>query len=110
MLNLFKRSKVAAPLLPDLTVADVELGGMSRLMVSRLPLAYYLVSLLEDYCSENLFFHLEATYFKASAEDMTPEELEVNATHIFKTYLESNSPFEVNVDFKVRKECEEALE
>ncbi|KAI9325100.1 hypothetical protein DFJ73DRAFT_870506 [Zopfochytrium polystomum] len=111
MFNLFKqRSKVSAPLMADITVADVEIGGMPRLMVSRIPLAYYLVSLMEDYCSENLFFHLEATFYTASGPSMSPEQLEAHASHIFKTYLEPDSLFEVNVDFKLRKQCQEALE
>ncbi|KAJ1548336.1 hypothetical protein HK405_003625, partial [Cladochytrium tenue] len=96
-------------LLPDLRFADVEANGVGHLMISRLPLAFFLISLLEDYCSENLFFHLEATYFASAADRMSADELEFTAIHIFQTYLETNSFFEVNVDFRIRKDCEEAV-
>ncbi|KAI9325116.1 RGS domain-containing protein [Zopfochytrium polystomum] len=109
MLSMFKKSKVSAPLMADLPIADVEVGGMPRLMVSRIPLAYFLVYLLEEYCSENLFFYLEVSFYNSHAHSMSEQQLEAHANHIYKTYLEPDSLFEVNIEAKDRKDCKTAL-
>jgi len=38
----------------DITISEIEASGLKAMLQSKVPLCYFLSSLLEDYCSENL--------------------------------------------------------
>ena len=43
----------------DVSIRDIENLGLRALLASRVPICYFLYQLLEEHCSENLFFFLE---------------------------------------------------
>ncbi|KAJ3289633.1 hypothetical protein HK104_007327 [Borealophlyctis nickersoniae] len=87
----------------DITVKEIETQGLKAILASKVPLAYFLYSLLEDYSCENLFFYLEVEHYN-SVHFPTIQHNEVAAQHIFETYLSRNSQFEVNVDERIRRD------
>lgn len=88
----------------DVSIPEIEKQGLKAILTSKVPLAYFLYSLLEDWSCENLFFYLEVEHYN-NAKFSTDETHRVAAQHIFDTYLSPNSHFEVNVDERVRKDC-----
>ncbi|KAJ3331655.1 hypothetical protein HDU76_002613, partial [Blyttiomyces sp. JEL0837] len=93
----------------DITISEIERTGISALLASKIPLTYFLVSLLEDYCAENLFFYLESAFFSVSSRNLPPTTQLANASHIYETYLTPASFFEINIDHKVRSAVETSL-
>ncbi|CAG8622077.1 10968_t:CDS:2 [Rhizophagus irregularis] len=81
----------------DICVKEIEKEGLKAMLHSKIPLCYFLYSLLEEYSCENLVEQYESFVFVNSTQQYT------TAQHIFDTYLTHNSQFEVNVDDKVRK-------
>ncbi|KAG9289732.1 hypothetical protein G9A89_014467 [Geosiphon pyriformis] len=92
----------------DICVREIEKEGLKAMLHSKVPLCYFLYSLLEEYSSENLFFFLEVEQYE-SYDYMNSSQQFATASHIFDTYLTHNSQFEVNVDDKVRKSVIAAL-
>ncbi|KND02129.1 uncharacterized protein SPPG_02623 [Spizellomyces punctatus DAOM BR117] len=92
----------------DISVSEVEQQGLKALLMSKVPRAYFLYSLLEDYSCENLFFFLEVEHYTTSVFP-TVEQQRSAAQHIYNTYLNLNSHFEVNLDERVRKEVVVAM-
>ncbi|CAJ0857792.1 12873_t:CDS:2, partial [Entrophospora sp. SA101] len=86
----------------DICVKEIEKEGLKAILNSKIPLCYFLYSLLEEYSSENLFFFLEVEHYESRVFDNSTQQL-VIAQQIFDTYLTRKSQFEVNVDDKVRK-------
>ncbi|RKO90946.1 hypothetical protein BDK51DRAFT_11168, partial [Blyttiomyces helicus] len=84
----------------DIPVAEVDKQGLKAILQSKVPLSYFLYNLLEEYACENLFFYLEVEHYD-SVSFVSPVEQQIAAKHIFDTYLNRNSHFEVNVDEKV---------
>jgi len=87
----------------DITINEIEASGLKAMLQSKVPLCYFLYSLLEDYCSENLFFFLEALEFE-NDEGMRREEQQENAIYIYNAYLSKKSCIEINIDEKIYKE------
>ncbi|GBB87388.1 hypothetical protein RclHR1_13850006 [Rhizophagus clarus] len=86
----------------DICVKEIEKEGLKAMLQSKIPLCYFLYSLLEEYSCENLFFFLEVEQYESFDFDNSTQQY-ATAQHIFDTYLTHNSQFEVNVDDKVRK-------
>jgi len=89
----------------DITLKEIEVNGLKAMLQSKVPLCYFLSSLLEDYCSENLFFFLEALEFENS-KYISREEQEENAIYIFNTYLSKKSCLEINIDEKIHNDIQ----
>lgn len=84
----------------DVSLLDIERLGLRAMLASRVPLCYFLYQLLEEHCSENLFFWLEVDLFEHTrwqSEDMMKDI----ATQLYDTFLRTDSEFEVNVPQKV---------
>ncbi|CAG8445574.1 7556_t:CDS:2 [Diversispora eburnea] len=79
----------------DICVKEIEKEGLKAMLHSKIPLCYFLYSLLEEYSCENLY---------------TNSSLQEQQNNIFNTYLTRNSQFEVNVDDKVRKSVIASIE
>ncbi|CAG8741149.1 13428_t:CDS:2 [Cetraspora pellucida] len=86
----------------DICVKEIEREGLKAMLHSKIPLCYFLYSLLEEYSCENLFFFLEVEQFESFDYSNLAQQYTI-AQHIFDTYLTRNSQFEVNIDDKVRK-------
>ncbi|CAG8620964.1 82_t:CDS:2 [Funneliformis mosseae] len=86
----------------DICVREIEKEGLKAILHSKIPLCYFLYSLLEEYSCENLFFFLEVEQYE-SFDFLNSTQQYTTAQHIFDTYLTRNSQFEVNIDDKVRK-------
>ncbi|PKC14005.1 regulator of G protein signaling superfamily [Rhizophagus irregularis] len=86
----------------DICVKEIEKEGLKAMLHSKIPLCYFLYSLLEEYSCENLFFFLEVEQYESFVFVNSTQQY-TTAQHIFDTYLTHNSQFEVNVDDKVRK-------
>ncbi|CAG8821512.1 11867_t:CDS:2, partial [Racocetra persica] len=86
----------------DICVKEIEREGLKAMLHSKIPLCYFLYSLLEEYSCENLFFFLEVEQFESFEYSNLAQQYTI-AQHIFDTYLTRNSQFEVNIDDKVRK-------
>ncbi|CAJ0634087.1 739_t:CDS:2 [Entrophospora sp. SA101] len=82
--------------------SEIEKEGLKAILNSKIPLFYFLYSLLEEYSSENLFFFLKVEQYESKQYDNSTQQL-VMAQQIFDTYLTRNSQFEVNIDDRVRK-------
>ncbi|KAI9089623.1 RGS domain-containing protein, partial [Phlyctochytrium arcticum] len=103
--KLSKFFGTAPPL--DISVPEIEKNGLKAALMSKIPLAYFLYALLEDYSCENLFFFLEVEHYVATQfADDVPVVLSARcaAQHIVDTYLSRNSNFEINIDDRVRRD------
>ncbi|KAJ3037260.1 regulator of G-protein signaling [Rhizophlyctis rosea] len=87
----------------DVPVSEIEQEGLKAILASKVPLSYFLYSLLEDYSCENLFFYLEVEHYETMAFPSSRHHL-LAAQHIFDTYLSPSSQFEVNIEQKTRRE------
>nr|CAG8483870.1 7259_t:CDS:2 [Entrophospora candida] len=86
----------------DICVREIEKEGLKAILNSKIPLFYFLYSLLEEYSPENLFFFLKVEQYESKQYDNSTQQL-VMAQQIFDIYLTRNSQFEVNIDDRVRK-------
>ncbi|KAI9138287.1 hypothetical protein BKA69DRAFT_1092650 [Paraphysoderma sedebokerense] len=86
----------------DMSVMTIGKEGLKAMLQSKIPLCYFLYSLLEDYAYENLFFFLEVERYESTPFPTLAAQLAA-AHQIFESYLGRNSQLEVNVDDKVRK-------
>ncbi|KAL1914695.1 uncharacterized protein VTP21DRAFT_8106 [Calcarisporiella thermophila] len=93
----------------DICVREIAKEGLKALLQSKLPLCYFLYSLLQEFSSENLFFFIELEQYESVAYKSRAEMLE-NAWRIYRTYLNECSQLEVNVDARVRRAVVEELE
>ncbi|CAJ0831645.1 8516_t:CDS:2 [Entrophospora sp. SA101] len=82
--------------------SEIEKEGLKAILNSKIPLFYFLYSLLEEYSPENLFFFLKVEQYESKQYDNSTQQL-VMAQQIFDIYLTRNSQFEVNIDDRVRK-------
>jgi hypothetical protein len=87
----------------DITLKEIDAHGLKAMLQSKVPLCYFLYSLLEDYCPENLFFFLEALEFE-NGKYRSREEQEENAVYIYNTYLSKKSCLEINIDEKLHND------
>ncbi|KAI9218178.1 RGS domain-containing protein [Blastocladiella britannica] len=86
----------------DVSVTEVLAEGFRAILHSKLPLCYFLSSLLEDYASENLFFVLEVERYEATPFTDAQSHLQA-AYAVFETYLGRGSMLEINIDDRVRR-------
>jgi len=87
----------------DITISEIEVSGLKAVLQSKVPLCYFLCSLLEDYCSENLFFFLEVLEFEKTKFSSKQEQQE-SAVYIYNTYLSRKSCLEINIDEKIHND------
>jgi len=87
----------------DITIKEIEASGLKALLQSKVPLCYFLYSLLEDYCSENLFFFMEALHFENNLS-LSREEQKESVVNIYNSYLSKRSWLEINIDEKVHSD------
>jgi len=87
----------------DISVGEILVYGLKAMLKSKVPLCYFLHTLIEDYCCENLFFYLEIEQYKIFLFEDEKSQLKA-AQYIYITYLDSSSKIEVNIDEKIRKD------
>lgn len=87
----------------DVSVSEIINFGLKAMIKSKVPLCYFLYTLIEDYCCENLFFYLEIEQYKNFLFENSAAQLKA-AQYIYITYLDSSSKIEVNIDEKIRRE------
>jgi len=87
----------------DISVGEILVYGLKAMLKSKVPLCYFLHTLIEDYCCENLFFYLEIEQYKVFLFEDEKSQLKA-AQYIYITYLDSSSKIEVNIDEKIRKD------
>ncbi|KAJ3372874.1 hypothetical protein GGF31_001411 [Allomyces arbusculus] len=75
---------------PDVPVTMCYKYGLGKLLISRIPLAYFLAHQLNTYAPETLLFLLDLLVFDARASDMVA------------TYLAPGAPLELNVSAPIR--------
>ncbi|KAJ3366710.1 hypothetical protein GGF32_003354 [Allomyces javanicus] len=75
---------------PDVPVTMCYKYGLGKLLISRIPLAYFLAYQLNTYAPETLLFLLDLLVFDARASDMVA------------TYLAPGAPLELNVSAPIR--------
>jgi hypothetical protein len=87
----------------DVSVGEILVHGLKAMLKSKVPLCYFLHTLIEDYCCENLFFYLEIEQYKVFMFESPKAQLKA-AQYIYITYLDASSKIEVNIDEKIRRE------
>jgi len=87
----------------DISVGEILVHGLKAMLKSKVPLCYFLHTLIEDYCCENLFFYLEIEQYKVFMFENAKAQLKA-AQYIYITYLDASSKIEVNIDEKIRRE------
>lgn len=85
----------------DVSVSDIEKGGLKVLLTSRVPLAYFFSSVVQDLSSENLTFFLDASWYAMEKWSSVVDQHRC-AQIIVDTYLSSSGHFELNVNSKTR--------
>ncbi|KAL1922650.1 uncharacterized protein VTP21DRAFT_10189 [Calcarisporiella thermophila] len=92
----------------DICVREIEKEGLKALLQSKVPLCYFLYSVLHEFSSENLFFFIELEQYE-SYSYTSQDQILMTARHIYRTYLSERSHLEVNIDDKVRRAVVEEL-
>ncbi|KAL7747142.1 hypothetical protein RI367_007502 [Sorochytrium milnesiophthora] len=93
----------------DIPVPEIRREGLKALLLSKLPLCYFLRQLLDNYAHENLFFWLEMQRYQLALFP-TPEAHVDAAVSLYATYLAPLSPLEVNIDDRLRRSITAKLE
>ncbi|KAI8384676.1 RGS domain-containing protein [Radiomyces spectabilis] len=88
--------------LEDVCIQHIQKEGLTAMLRSRVPLGYYLYHLLEEYCSENLFFYLDVEVYEHTQYSSSSEKHQA-AKRIYDTYLKRDSHIEVNLDDRTLK-------
>ncbi|KAI9222369.1 hypothetical protein BC828DRAFT_378630 [Blastocladiella britannica] len=70
---------------PDLSFTECQTMGLQKLLVSRIPLCYFLGHHLDTFAPENLFFILDVILFQT------------HPAVVFDTYLAQSAPLELNL-------------
>ncbi|KAI7858973.1 hypothetical protein BDC45DRAFT_433467, partial [Circinella umbellata] len=84
----------------DICIAEIRREGLKALLQSKIPLCYFLYHLLQEINSENLFFFTEIEQYESFTYLTSVQQL-ATAQHIYDTYLNPNSYFEVNIDEQI---------
>ncbi|KAG1170924.1 hypothetical protein G6F70_007606 [Rhizopus microsporus] len=93
----------------QISIKDIKQQGLKALLRSSVPLGYFLYYLMTEYCSENLFFYLAVDNYQRY-EFSNQAERRRMASKIAKTYLESTSEVEANLEDRIHKTVKKALE
>ncbi|KAJ3376101.1 hypothetical protein GGF31_000168 [Allomyces arbusculus] len=76
--------------IPDVSIAECNRIGVNRLLVSRIPMCYFLGHFLDQFAPENLFFMLDVLVFHT------------HPAVVFDTYLAGSAPLELNLPDTLR--------
>ncbi|KAI8368949.1 RGS domain-containing protein [Blakeslea trispora] len=93
----------------EITAKEIRREGLRALLLSTVPLGYFLYYLLNEYSSENLFFYLAVENYQNYEFSSHSERVHV-ATKISRAYLTRNSELEVNLEDKIYRTVQESLE
>ncbi|KAI8052441.1 hypothetical protein BDF22DRAFT_620823, partial [Syncephalis plumigaleata] len=80
----------------DVSVSEIARNGLTMMLRAKLPLCYFLRCLLDEFCSENLFFYMEIEQYQTFAFG-TWRERRAAANNLFQMYLSTQSRIEVNL-------------
>ncbi|EGF83488.1 hypothetical protein BATDEDRAFT_22221 [Batrachochytrium dendrobatidis JAM81] len=86
----------------DVSIKSISREGLSVMLLSCLPLCYFITHLLQEQSIENLFFLLDVELFRHHSY-ATPEECSQAAQDMYAIYFAPNASFELNVSHKIRK-------
>jgi hypothetical protein len=78
----------------DVPLEEVQKRGLEALLLSKVPLAYFLVSCMREHANENIFFLLECEHY-VSSEFESIEQQERAARRIIETYIDEKGNFQV---------------
>ena len=87
----------------DVSVVEIEREGLKALLHSKIPLAYFMYSLLNSYSCELLCFYLDVDRYE-TCQFRSKEAQLTCARQIFTTYLDPRSFLEINVNDSTKKE------
>lgn len=93
----------------DVKIQDIEKFGLDTMLASNVPLCYFLYSLLESYCAENLFFYLEVLQFE-EYEFTSNEHLRRTAKSLYRSFIREEGDFEINIDGSIREPIKKSIE
>ncbi|KNE59231.1 hypothetical protein AMAG_03549 [Allomyces macrogynus ATCC 38327] len=79
--------------IPDVSIAECNRVGVNRLLVSRIPMCYFLGHFLDQFAPENLFFMLDVLVFHT------------HPAVVFDTYLAGSAPLELNLPDTLRMQA-----
>ncbi|KAL2916874.1 G-protein signaling regulator protein [Polyrhizophydium stewartii] len=96
------RSRISSADPTDVSVRDIQRQGLSALMLSCLPLCYFIVHLLQEQTIENLFFLIDVENFRQYPFSSI-DACRHSAQELYALYLAPNAYFEVNVSHQIRK-------
>ena len=85
----------------DVSIRDIENLGLRALLASRVPICYFLYQLLEEHCSENLFFFLEVDLYEHTKFQARQMQIDIGV-ELYDTFLRADSEFEVNIPQKIK--------
>ncbi|KAI8363797.1 RGS domain-containing protein, partial [Choanephora cucurbitarum] len=88
---------------------EIRREGLRALLLSTVPLGYFLYYLLNEYSSENLFFYLAVENYQNYEFSSHAERVHV-ANKIARAYLTRNSELEVNLEDKIYRTVQQSLE
>lgn len=87
----------------DVALVEIQREGLKAMLLSRIPLAYFLAFLYNSYSPELLYFFHDVTLF--TSDDVLTDGIAARlqfARSILITYIERDSPLEINIDAAVR--------
>ncbi|RCI04104.1 hypothetical protein CU098_012777 [Rhizopus stolonifer] len=93
----------------EISAREIKREGLRALLLSTVPLGYFLYHLLNEYSSENLFFYLAVENYQNYEFSSHSERLHV-ANKIAKAYLTRNSELEINLEDKIYRTVIKSLE
>jgi Regulator of G protein signaling domain len=94
---------LGVPVKLDIPVSEIEKEGLKAVLISKVPMAYFMQSLLESYSSELLCSYLDIECYENSYF-ATDDERRKCAQKIYSTYLDPRSFLEINVGDAVKKD------
>ncbi|KAI9225290.1 MAG: RGS domain-containing protein, partial [Piptocephalis tieghemiana] len=83
---------------------DAGPSSLDLLLNSNIPLAYFLLFLLEEYSCENLFCYLEIEHFQLMTITSDSKSMDLSQD-LVRTYLTSSRGFEVNLPQGIQDRC-----
>nr|KAJ3405991.1 hypothetical protein HK105_003625 [Polyrhizophydium stewartii] len=93
----------------DISTTQIERKGLWALLLSNLPLCYFLLYLLRKHTAEILFFVLDAHDFEQTVFESNTQ-LQRSAQDLFGLYLAKDALFELNVSHKVRRAVADGIQ
>ncbi|KAI8930099.1 hypothetical protein BC831DRAFT_422013 [Entophlyctis helioformis] len=87
----------------DVSVRDIQKHGLPALLMSSLPLCFFIGHLLQEQTIENLFFLIDVEAF-AGTEFGSAEMCQNAAQDLYALYMSSDSVFELNVTHQIRRQ------